>query len=90
MISSCLIFDIGNIHFLPIFPPLSIHTNSGSGQTMATEQKMLSSEGVFIRRKQRRDFGMKNNNQINVPQAREAMDRFKMQAANEEDVLSTS
>ena len=26
---------------------------------------------------------MRNNNQINVPQAREAMDRFKMQAAQE-------
>ena len=24
-----------------------------------------------------------NNNQINIPQAREAMDRFKMQAAQE-------
>ena len=24
----------------------------------------------------------KNNNQINVPQAREAMDKFKMQAAS--------
>ena len=33
---------------------------------------------------------MKNNSQINVPQAREAMDRFKMQAAQEEDVLTTS
>ena len=33
---------------------------------------------------------MKNNNQINVPQAREAMDRFKMQSASEEDVLPTS
>ena len=33
---------------------------------------------------------MKNNNQINVPQAREAMDKFKMQAASEEDVCSTS
>ena len=32
----------------------------------------------------------KNNNQINVPQAREAMDKFKMQAASEEDVLFTS
>ena len=31
-----------------------------------------------------------NNNQINIPQAREAMDRFKMQAAQEEDVLATS
>ena len=26
---------------------------------------------------------MKNNNQINIPQAREAMDKFKMQAAQE-------
>ena len=26
---------------------------------------------------------MKSNNQINIPQAREAMDRFKMQAAQE-------
>ena len=25
----------------------------------------------------------KNNNQINIPEAREAMDRFKMQAASE-------
>ena len=25
----------------------------------------------------------KNNNQLNIPQAREAMDRFKMQAAQE-------
>lgn len=29
---------------------------------------------------------MKSNNQINIPQAREAMDKFKMQAASEEAV----
>lgn len=28
---------------------------------------------------------MKNSNQINVPQAREAMDKFKMQAAQDVD-----
>ena len=33
---------------------------------------------------------MKTNNQLNVPQAREAMDKFKMQAASEEDVSPTS
>ena len=33
---------------------------------------------------------MKNGNQINVPQAREAMDKFKMQAASDEDVPTTS
>ena len=31
----------------------------------------------------------KNKNQLNIPQAREAMDKFKMQAASEEGVLST-
>ena len=31
-----------------------------------------------------------NNNRINVPQAKQAMEQFKMQAAQEEDVLSTS
>ena len=31
-----------------------------------------------------------NNNQLNIPQARQAMDKFKMQAAQEEDVLTTS
>lgn len=29
---------------------------------------------------------MKSNNQINIPEARSAMDKFKMEAANEEDV----
>ena len=32
----------------------------------------------------------KNNNQLNVPQAREAMDRFKMQAASEVGVNLTN
>ena len=33
---------------------------------------------------------MKNSNQINVPQAREAMDKFKMQAAQEVGVNLTN
>lgn len=33
---------------------------------------------------------MKSNNQINVPEAREAMDKFKMQAASDLDVSFTS
>ena len=33
---------------------------------------------------------MKSNNQINVPEAREAMDKFKMQAASDEGVSATS
>ena len=33
---------------------------------------------------------MKNNNQINIPQAHEAMDKFKMQAASEVGVNLTN
>jgi len=32
----------------------------------------------------------KNSNSINVPEAREAMDKFKMEAASEVDVPGTS
>jgi len=31
-----------------------------------------------------------NSNRINVPQAKQAMEQFKMQAANDEDVPATS
>jgi small acid-soluble spore protein D (minor alpha/beta-type SASP) len=59
---------------------------------MATEQKMLSSGGIFLRRKakERTNMSNSNNNQINIPQAREAMDRFKMQAAQEVGVNLTN
>ena len=33
---------------------------------------------------------MKSNNQINIPEAREAMDKFKMEAAADLDVPSPS
>ena len=42
------------------------------------------------RQKERIEMSNSNNNQLNIPQAREAMDKFKMQAAQEEDVSSTS
>ena len=43
-----------------------------------------------IDKKERFIMSNSNNNQLNIPQAREAMDRFKMQAAQDEDVLFTS
>jgi small acid-soluble spore protein D (minor alpha/beta-type SASP) len=72
-------------HVLPLFPPVHIHTVFDFGETITTEQKMLSSGSIFIRRKQKESMNMssKNNNQLNIPQAREAMDKFKMQAASE-------
>ena len=58
---------------------------------MFAETKMLSSEGIGLsERKQKERIAMKSNNQINVPQAREAMDKFKMQAASEVGVNLTN
>jgi len=37
----------------PFFPPVNIHTKNDFGQTMVTEQKMLSSGSIFFRRKTR-------------------------------------
>ena len=52
---------------------------------------MLSSESIGLpKESKRREIVMKNNNQINVPQAREAMDKFKMQAAQEVGVNLTN
>ena len=44
----------------------------------------------FLPKKAKERSTMKNNNQINVPQAREAMDKFKMQAASEVGVNLTN
>ena len=65
---------------------------------MVAERKVLSWESAGlskkagcakVRPKKEREV-MKNNNQINVPQAREAMDKFKMQAAQEVGVNLTN
>ena len=62
--------------FFPTFPP-KIHTfparfgatyDCGENPRKETERKRIT---------------MKNSNELNVPQAREAMDKFKMQAAQE-------
>jgi len=62
---------------------------------MATERKKdtLPPESGLLsgkRSKERIKMSNSNNNQINIPQAREAMDRFKMQAAQEVGVNLTN
>ena len=59
---------------------------------MVTEQILLSSEGIVCpkKAKERIEMSNSNNNQLNIPQAREAMDRFKMQAAQEVGVNLTN
>ena len=49
---------------------------------VAEEKPRNEAKGAYL--------DMKNNNQINVPQAREAMDKFKMQAASEVGVNLTN
>ena len=77
---------------LPIFPSNSTHMEIFIGQNRATERKKTLSNrkaaGFPKTQKERRN--MKSNNQINIPQAREAMDKFKMQAASEVGVNLTN
>ena len=58
------------------------------------KEKILSTRKVSDfpgkQEKERMNMSNKNNNQINIPQAREAMDRFKMQAAQEVGVNLTN
>ena len=76
----------------PFFPQCSTHEKSLVGQNMFAEAKMFSSEDSFVipKKTEKGERIMKNNNQINVPQAREAMDKFKMQAASEVGVNLTN
>ena len=57
---------------------------------MATERKNAFFGKCFLPKKAKESIIMKSNNQINVPQAREAMDKFKMQAASEVGVNLTN
>jgi hypothetical protein len=70
-----------NCHFLHVLPEIHANTPNVSGKAMVAEQNREKAK--------RRENGMKSNNQINIPQARDAMDKFKMQAASELDVPVT-
>ena len=76
------------------YPPLSTYSRFQFGQTRVTERKRSSPAGKPLAfrktQKERTIMSNSNNNQLNIPQAREAMDRFKMQAAQDEDVSATS
>ena len=79
--------------FLHRLPKRCKHIWSSFGKAMFAERKVLSSESAKLSKKQkkeRKDMSSKNNNQLNIPQAREAMDRFKMQAASEVGVNLTN
>ena len=84
----CFLFRMENQAILSV----NIHTYKKSRRSnYGCGKKMLSSEGMaFPKESKKERIDMKNNNQINVPQAREAMDKFKMQAASEVGVNLTN
>ena len=59
---------------------------------MATERKSTLQSGKWLafRNTKRRMIMSNNNNQLNIPQAKEAMNKFKMQAASEVGVNLTN
>ena len=76
------------------FPSNSTHTRFSSGQNRVTERKLTLSNpesiDAFRKTEKERITMSNNNNQLNIPQAREAMDKFKMQAASEVGVNLTN
>ena len=78
---------------IPFSPLNSTHMRFSFGQNRVTEIKSRSnpeSDSTFRKLKKERTIMSNNNNQLNIPQAREAMDKFKMQAASEVGVNLTN
>ncbi len=69
-----------DIH-LPFSAKICLRKEKSISQRKAAFAFLKSTKGEII---------MKSNNQINIPQAREAMDKFKMQAAQEVGVNLTN
>ena len=82
----CILFQI-----LRYFPKRNNHIIASFGKAMVAERKdAFFGKHHFPKKAKGEKEVMKNNNQINVPQAREAMDKFKMQAAQEVGVNLTN
>ena len=86
---NCCFSFFQNLH---LFPLRNMCIVFFMGKNTPTETKTLSSESVFFPKNEKERFQMSNNNnnQLNIPQAREAMDKFKMQAAQEVGVNLTN
>ena len=79
------IYFISSYHQFSRNSPL-IRKSSRDKIGLRKEKKLSRPESDLPFRKfekERITMSSKNNNQLNIPQAREAMDKFKMQAASE-------
>ena len=81
---------------LPIFVSISEKKQSyfaikGQSYVCGNKDRFLPESGFgFPKKTEKERNTMKNNNQINIPEARQAMDNFKMQAAQEVGVNLTN
>lgn len=79
-----------NLQRLPYFH-LDLIRNPGEAMIAERKSRFPMETGVLSKKECKERVQMSsNNNRINVPQAKQAMEQFKMQAASEEDVSSTS
>ena len=58
---------------------------AAAGQNRTTESALVPSGSSVLpeKEKERMTMSNNNNNQLNIPKAKEGMEQFKMQAANE-------
>ena len=65
------------------FPPFFTHIAPQDGKTTVA----IPNKGICpTTRKEITTMSTKNSNKLNIPEAKAAMDKFKMEAASEEDV----
>ena len=67
----------------PILPQVGYHNRRPPGQNTPTEAS-------FRKEKERTIMSNNSSNKLNVPQAKQGMEQFKMQAANEVGVNLTN
>ena len=69
-----------------------VYCKATKGSYERTDRLFREENGSSVceNKKERIEMSNSNNNQLNIPQAREAMDKFKMQAASEVGVNLTN
>ena len=74
---------IASFQNLLLFPARNIHIAPHWGKTSLAVRKFFLRKVFSSEESEKERTLMKSNNQINVPQAKQAMEQFKMQAAQE-------
>ena len=86
----CFLFPVVLFQYLRSFPKRNIHIALHWGKTSLAVRKFFLRKVFSSEESEKERTFMKSNNQINVPQAKAAMEQFKMQAAQEVGVNLTN